>query len=149
MLAGNYGGEPPRTILPVARDTKNQFQILREQSAAPREERIRAATQEDLSATPAIKWLGIRIESPVADHAGAEDLRRRDAAAKGLRREIARAEERMRATAAEKNFASGITAGVYTVEDIPRSMDAQKVLDLAEYYMAERAIGLDMIRERK
>ena len=55
----------------------------------------------------------------------------------------------MRATDAEKNFASGITAGVYTADDIPRSMDTQKVLDLAEYYMAERALGLDMIRERR
>ena len=55
----------------------------------------------------------------------------------------------MRPSAAEREFASGLASGVYEDSLIPASMDREKILELADYYMAERAMGESMIRKRR
>ncbi len=63
-----------------------------------------------------------------------------DRSAKSVRKEMRKAERRLSATEAERNFASGVAAGIYAQEDIPTTMDADKVMELADYYWAERAL---------
>lgn len=48
-----------------------------------------------------------------------QQLTENDRAAKSIRKEIKRAERRLQATDAEKNFASGVAAGIYGEADIP------------------------------
>lgn len=78
-----------------------------------------------------------------------QQLIENDRAAKSIRKEIKRAERRLQATDAEKNFASGVAAGIYGEADIPPSMDADTVMELADYYWAEKAVQNDLIREQR
>lgn len=116
---------------------------------AAAEERMRNRSREEFEGSDALKDLGIRIANSVGLYGNTQQLIENDRAAKSIRKEIKRAERRLQATDAEKNFASGVAAGIYGEADIPPSMDADTVMELADYYWAEKAVQNDLIREQR
>ena len=116
---------------------------------AAAEERMRNRSREEFEGSDALKSLGIRIANSVGLYGNTQQLIENDWAAKSVRKEIKRAERRLQATDAEKNFASGVAAGIYGEADIPPSMDADTVMELADYYWAEKAVQNDLIREQR
>jgi len=139
----------PELRLPAAGRTQEQFE----------EERSRAAAQEtmrdyiakaDYRATDHLDDLGVKIDGSVAMNYGqAKSLRMLDAAAKATLKNTRRAERRLNLTPEEEEFAAGIAAGKYYPEDIPSRFNEDKVLDLAQFYMDERALGENMIRAQR
>lgn len=116
---------------------------------AAAEERMRNRSREEFEGSDALKDLGIRIANSVGLYGNTQQLIENDRAAKSVRKEIKRAERRLQATDGEKNFASGVAAGIYGEADIPPSMDADTVMELADYYWAEKAVQNDLIREQR
>lgn len=116
---------------------------------AAAEERMRNRSREEFEGSDALKSLGIRIANSVGLYGNTQQLIENDRAAKSVRKEIKRAERRLQATDAEKNFASGVAAGIYGEADIPPSMDADTVMELADYYWAEKVVQNDLIREQR
>lgn len=116
---------------------------------AAAEERMRNRSREEFEGSDALKSLGIRIANSVGLYGNTQQLIENDRAAKSIRKEIKRAERRLQATDAEKNFASGVAAGIYGEADIPPSMDTDTVMELADYYWAEKAVQNDLIREQR
>lgn len=116
---------------------------------AAAEERMRNRSREEFEGSDTLKNLGIRIANSVGLYGNTQQLIENDRAAKSVRKEIKRAERRLQATDAEKNFASGVAAGIYGEADIPPSMDADTVMELADYYWAEKAVQNDLIREQR
>lgn len=110
---------------------------------------MRNRSREEFEGSDALKDLGIRIANSVGLYGNTQQLIENDRAAKSIRKEIKRAERRLQATDAEKNFASGVAAGIYGEADIPPSMDADTVMELADYYWAEKAVQNDLIREQR
>ena len=144
------GRTDPRTHVPEGMTIDEYVQSLEQRAAQAREERLRDLQREDFRGSEAMEKLGVKIAGAVTeDYQNAPELRRRQEAAEKARRAVRRAEKRMNATEAEKEFAAGITSGIYTESDIPRTMDADRVMELADYYMGERAFGFDMLRQRK
>ena len=116
---------------------------------AEAEARLRNQSREDFTGSDALKDLGIRIANSVGIYGQTKQLIENDQAAKSIRKEMKRAERRLQATDAEKNFAAGVAAGIYGEADIPDSMDADTVMELADYYWAEKAVQNDLIREQR
>lgn len=144
------GKTDPRTHIPEGMDIDEYVQSLERRSAAAREERLRAPLREDFRGSEAMEKLGIRISGSVTDqYRNAGELRARQKAAEQAKRALRLAEKRLNAKEGEKQFAAGITSGIYTEKDIPRTMDAGKIMELADYYMGERAFGLDMLRQQR
>lgn len=122
---------------------------LEERAEAAKAERMRNISREEFAGTPALEKLGVKVANSVGIYDFIDSLIANDKAAKSVRKEMRRAERRLRATEAERNFASGVAAGIYSEADIPASMDADKVMELADYYWAERAVSADMIRQQR
>ena len=99
--------------------------------------------------TDAMEKLGIKVDNSVGDYSMVKAMIANDQNAKGLIRELRRAETRLQATAAEKNYASGIAAGYYSPTEIPASMDADTVMELADYIWAVKGITSDLIQQRR
>ena len=118
-------------------------------AAAAREERLRNVSKENFIGTPALATLGVKIENSVGIYSDIDRLIAADRAAKQIQKATRRAEHKLGATEKERNFASGIAAGIYTVGDIPASMDSEKVMELADYYAAEKAVATDRIRQQR
>lgn len=116
---------------------------------AEAEARLRNQSREAFTGSDALKDLGIRIANSVGIYGQTKQLIENDQAAKSIRKEMKRAERRLQATDAEKNFAAGVAAGIYGEADIPDSMDADTVMELADYYWAEKAVQNDLIREQR
>ena len=72
---------------------------------------MRNRSREEFEGSDALKDLGIRIANSVGLYGNTQQLIENDRAAKSIRKEIKRAERRLQATDAEKNFASGVAAG--------------------------------------
>lgn len=119
------------------------------EAEAARTRRLRNIPKTEFEGTENLRKIGVRIEGTVTDYWGAESMRKSEASLRLIRNEIKRAEKRLRATPAEKKFASDMVAGVYTLEYIPAKMDRETVMELADYYMAERAMDTGMIRQKK
>ena len=131
-------------------DTVDEYTAALEQRAAQEKaERMKNISKEDFTGTPALEHLGVKVENSVGIYEFIPSLIESDRAAKSIRKEMRRAERRLNATAAERNFASGVAAGVYSQEDIPSTMNADKVMELADYYWAERAVSADLIRQQR
>ena len=126
---------------------EERVEELMAKARAAREETLRLIPREEFKATEAIDKLGVKIEGSVANYENANQLRQNDAAAKEILRDVKKAEKG--ATAKEKAFASAIAAGIYDPEDIPNTLRTERVAELADRYSDARAMGLDMIRERK
>lgn len=134
------------TLAPEGFDSIDDYTAALEAAA---EERMRNRSREEFEGSDALKDLGIRIANSVGLYGNTQQLIENDRAAKSIRKEIKRAERRLQATDAEKNFASGVAAGIYGEADIPPSMDADTVMELADYYWAEKAVQNDLIREQR
>ena len=101
----------------------------------------------ETAGTPALEKLGIRLAGSKGKYHLAEQLLERDKAAKELMRATKKAEKKLNATKAEKEFAAGIAAGIYEERDIPKSMNRDKVTALADYYAAEDSFKTNMLAE--
>ena len=134
------------TLAPEGFDSIDDYTAALEAAA---EERMRNRSREEFEGSDALKDLGIRIANSVGLYGNTQQLIENDRAVKSIRKEIKRAERRLQATDAEKNFASGVAAGIYGEADIPPSMDADTVMELADYYWAEKAVQNDLIREQR
>ena len=134
------------TLAPEGFDSIDDYTAALEAAA---EERMRNRSREEFEGSDALKNLGIRIANSVGLYGNTRQLIENDRAAKSVHKEIKRAERRLQATDAEKNFASGVAAGIYGEADIPPSMDADTVIELADYYWAEKAVQNDLIREQR
>ena len=131
-------------------DTVDEYTAaMEERSTQKKAERVKPTSREEFGGTEALKRLGVKISNSAGIYDSIQELMESDRAAKSVRRERRRAERRLDATAAERSFASGVATGIYSTEDIPASMDADKVMELADYYWAERAAASDMIRQRR
>lgn len=122
---------------------------LEQRAEKEKAERMKNISKEDFTGTPALERLGVKVENSVGIYDFIPSLIESDRAAKSIRKEMRRAERRLNATAAERNFASGVAAGIYSQEDIPSTMNAEKVMELADYYWAERAVSADLIRQQR
>lgn len=99
--------------------------------------------------TGAMDTLDIRIEGDQGDYGRSAALRGAEEAKRQTIRARRKAEEQMSPTAAEKTFAKGVADGTYQENDIPASMDREKVLALADYYYAESTFkGIGGVQER-
>lgn len=99
--------------------------------------------------TGAMDTLDIRIEGDQGDYGRSASLRGAEEAKRQTIRARRKAEEQMGPTAAEKAFAKGVADGTYRENDIPVSMDREKVLALADYYYAESTFkGVGGVQER-
>lgn len=101
----------------------------------------------ETAGTPALEKLGIRLAGSKGKYHLAEQLLERDKAAKALMRATKKAEKKLNATKAEKEFAAGIAAGIYEERDIPKSMNKDKVTALADYYAAEDSFKTNMLAD--
>lgn len=128
---------------------KEYIKAAQARAAAAKAERLMQAEKRNFTGTPALQKLGVHIESSVGNYAHVDQLLARERAAYQLRRTIRQREAKLNATAKEKQFASGIAAGIYTAEDIPANMSRGKVEELADYYWAEKAVASDMIAQRR
>ena len=99
--------------------------------------------------TGAMDTLDIRIEGDEGDYGRSASLRGAEEAKRQTIRARRKAEEQMSPTAAEKTFAKGVADGTYRENDIPASMNREKVLALADYYYAESTFkGVGGVQER-
>ena len=99
--------------------------------------------------TGAMDTLDIRIEGDQGDYGRSAALRGAEEAKRQTIRARRKAEEQMGPTAAEKTFAKGVADGTYQENDIPASMNREKVLALADYYYAESTFkGIGGVQER-
>lgn len=99
--------------------------------------------------TGAMDTLDIRIEGDQGDYGRSASLRGAEEAKRQTIRARRKAEEQMSPTAAEKTFAKGVADGTYQENDIPASMNREKVLALADYYYAESTFkGIGGVQER-
>ena len=114
-----------------------------------KEERLRHIPKENFKGSKNLERLGVKIDGTVTDYFGAEGLRANDKAMRSIKKELRAAEKRLRATAKEKSIASQIVSGELTEADIPATVNRDKVMELADYYMAERAAGTGMIQQRR
>lgn len=94
---------------------------------------------------PALQKLGIKITNSVGKYANVQQLLGNARAAKTITKARQDAEKRLKVTAKEKNFARGIANGIYKESDIPEGWDKRTVLEMSEWYMAERNLGENYI----
>lgn len=121
------------------------FAAMRQRAEAERKKRMRNVPKEEFEGTEALQDLGIKIENSAGLYQNVEQMIENDKAAKKIQREIRRAEKRLSVTPKEKSYAAGIAAGIYDADDIPSRMNASKVMELADYYTAEKAMKSDTI----
>lgn len=119
------------------------------QLAAEKAERLRNRGKDEFGGTKALEKLGVKIENSVGDYSVVDQLIANDQAAKTIQRETRKAIKRLGATPKEQNFARNIASGLYDEEDIPTTMNRGKVMQLADYYSAEKSMSTDLIKERR
>lgn len=117
--------------------------------AAEKAERLRNRGKDEFKGTEALEKLGVKIENSAGDYSNVEQLIANDRAAKTIQRETRKAIKRLGATPKEQNFALNIASGLYDEEDIPTTMNRGKVMQLADYYSAEKSMSTDLIKERR
>lgn len=117
--------------------------------AAEKAERLRDKGKDEFKGTEALEKLGVKIENSAGDYSVVDQLIANDQAAKTIQRETRKAIKRLGATPKEQNFARNIASGLYDEEDIPTTMNRGKVMQLADYYSAEKSMSTDLIKERR
>ena len=125
------------------------FEAMKKQAAAEKAERLRNRGKDEFGATKALEKLGVKIENSAGDYSVVDQLIANDRAAKTIQRETRKAIKRLGATPKEQNFARNIASGLYDEEDIPATMHHGKVMQLADYYSAEKSMSTDLIKERR
>ena len=119
------------------------------QQAAEKAERLRNRGKDEFGGTKALEKLGVKIENSAGDYSVVDQLIANDQAAKTIQRETRKAIKRLGATPKEQNFARNIASGLYDEEDIPTTMNRGKVMQLADYYSAEKSMSTELIKERR
>lgn len=119
------------------------------QQAAEKAERLRNRGKDEFGGTKALEKLGVKIENSAGDYSVVDQLIANDQAAKIIQRETRKAIKRLGATPKEQNFARNIASGLYDEEDIPATMNHGKVMQLADYYSAEKSMSTNFIKERR
>lgn len=117
--------------------------------AAEKAERLRDKGKDEFKGTEALEKLGVKIENSAGDYSVVDQLIANDQAAKTIQRETRKAIKRLGATPKEQNFARNIASGLYDEEDIPTTMNRGKVMQIADYYSAEKSMSTDLIKERR
>lgn len=117
--------------------------------AEEKAERLRNRGKDEFDGTKALEKLGVKIENSAGDYSVVDQLIANDRAAKTIQRETRKAIKRLGATPKEQNFARNIASGLYDEEDIPTTMNRGKVMQLADYYSAEKSMSTDLIKERR
>ena len=120
-----------------------------DRQAAEKAERLRDRSKDEFEGTEALEKLGVKIENSAGDYSNVRQLIENDKAAKQIQKETRKAIQRLGMTPKEQSFALNIASGLYVPSDIPRGMDRDKVLELADYYAAENAMTNDLIRARR
>ena len=130
----------------VADDAWNR---MNERAAAIQSEWLRSLTKEGFKGTESLDALGVKIAGSVADYHLIGQILENHRAAQAVRRDIRKAERKLKATPAEKQLAAGIASGVFDESNISGDARPHVVMELADYYMMERIVGLDMIQQRR
>lgn len=104
----------------------------------------------DFTGSAALEKLGIKVVNSIGKYTNVKQLLGNARAGRSIARERKKAEIRLKVTAKEKNFARGIANGIYTESDIPEGWDKRTVMEMSEWYMAERNFGesyIDLLKQ--
>ena len=91
----------------------------------------------------------IKLTGSLADYTRGEQLREWSRSKKKTDRAVKDAEKRLRPTYDEKQFAHGMVGGHNTLDNLPASMRAEVVEELADYYAAEHSYANNPIAEQR
>ncbi|WP_033121265.1 hypothetical protein [Oscillibacter sp. ER4] len=122
---------------------------LDKQRAADRAERLRVKSRDEFKGTKALDELGVKIANSAGIYHNAEQLIANDKAAKSIQNATKRAEQRLGATRQEKTIARDIVNGERSMADIPRSVKKSRVLELVDYYTAQKATKTGLLQQQR
>ena len=122
---------------------------LDKRRAADRAERLRVKSRDEFKGTKALDELGVKIANSAGIYHNAEQLIANDKAAKSIQNATKRAEQRLGATRQEKNIARDIANGERSMADIPRSVKKSRVLELVDYYTAQKATKTGLLQQQR
>lgn len=122
---------------------------LDKQRAADRAERLRVKSLDEFKGTKALDELGVKIANSAGIYHNAEQLIANDKAAKSIQNATKRAEQRLGATRREKTIARDIANGERSMADIPRSVKKSRVLELVDYYTAQKATKTGLLQQQR
>lgn len=122
---------------------------LVKQRAADRAERLRVKSRDEFKGTKALDELGVKIANSAGIYHNAEQLIANDKAAKSIQNATKRAEQRLGATRREKAIARDIANGERSMADIPRSVKKSRVLELVDYYTAQKATKTGLLQQQR
>lgn len=107
-------------------------------------------SRREFSGSAALEKLGIKVVNSIGKYTNVKQLLGNARAGRSITKERKKAEIRLKVTAKEKNFARGIANGIYTESDIPEGWDKRTVMEMSEWYMAERNFGesyIDLLKQ--
>lgn len=122
---------------------------LDKQRAADRAERLRVKSRDEFKGTKALDELGVKIANSAGIYHNAEQLIANDKAAKSIQNATKRAEQRLGAARREKTIARDIANGERSMADIPRSVKKSRVLELVDYYTAQKATKTGLLQQQR
>lgn len=122
---------------------------LDKQRAADRAERLRVKSRDEFNGTKALDELGVKIANSAGIYHNAEQLIANDKAAKSIQNATKRAEQRLSAARREKTIARDIANGERSMADIPRSVKKSRVLELVDYYTAQKATKTGLLQQQR
>lgn len=122
---------------------------LDKQRAADRAERLRVKSRDEFNGTKALDELGVKIANSAGIYHNAEQLIANDKAAKSIQNATKRAEQRLGAARREKTIARDIANGERSMADIPRSVKKSRVLELVDYYTAQKATKTGLLQQQR
>lgn len=122
---------------------------LDKQRTADRAERLRVKSRDEFKGTKALDELGVKIANSAGIYHNAEQLIANDKAAKSIQNATKRAEQRLGATRQEKTIARDIANGERSMADIPRSVKKSRVLELVDYYTAQKATKTGLLQQQR
>lgn len=122
---------------------------LDKQRAADRAERLRVKSRDEFKGTKALDELGVKSANSAGIYHNAEQLIANDKAAKSIQNAAKRAEQRLGATRQEKTIARDIANGERSMADIPRSVKKSRVLELVDYYTAQKATKTGLLQQQR
>ncbi|MCL1819426.1 MAG: hypothetical protein FWG36_02075 [Oscillospiraceae bacterium] len=114
-----------------------------------RDERLRVIPKEEFAGTLSVGGYDVKIEGALGNYGLTESLMGNYEASKTAEREAKKAERRLKPSAEEKMYAHAIVSGQTSPSDIPASLDADRIMELADYYWAERGSSDKMIRQQR
>ena len=148
---------PVETVEPAATADEVVERKIAEAKAEVAEENAPELLAEKMSnsrgeftGSAALEKLGIKVVNSIGKYTNVKQLLGNARAGRSITRERKKAEIRLKVTAKEKNFARGIANGIYTESDIPEGWDKRTVMEMSEWYMAERNFGesyIDLLKQ--